>query len=452
MKKAISYMACSMAAMLALSACGSAASSASTVASSSDAASTESTAASEASNEPVTITFAQYSGSGDNEQYLQQMVDNYMKENPNVTIDLQTYGYDDYFTQMTAKVSGGQAPDVFELDYQNFVSYAKKGALMPLDDILTKDGIDTSIYNDMALKAFSADGVQYGVPDSFSNVVLIYNKDLFDQAGIDYPTDDWKWEDAMAAAEKIRALGDNIFGYYHPISFNEFYKTVKQNGGSLFNDDFTEFTMDTPENIETLQYMVDMQQKTNVMPTEEQMAGMGDWDLFESGRLVVIHLTFINKRGIIWDSGFFQCLLVAAEPFLYDTVFFDLTAEKSNFFMPISNHMIGSQITSIGIINSYAMVIVIVTVAVNQYNGDLCFLHLTVKVIRVHTDNNNSVKVSLFSQSQVAFIYICGRNNHMIAMLSCVILNAANDFTVKIILQHQFAAGLGLWNDNSNQL
>ena len=120
---------------------------------------------------------------------------------------------------------------------------------MPLDDILTKDGIDTSIYNDMALKAFSADGVQYGVPDSFSNVVLIYNKDLFDQAGIDYPTDDWKWEDAMAAAEKIRALGDNIYGYYHPISFNEFYKTVKQNGGSLFNDDFTEFTMDTPETL-----------------------------------------------------------------------------------------------------------------------------------------------------------------------------------------------------------
>ena len=46
--------------------------------------------------------------------------------------------------------------------------------------------------------------------------------------------------------------------------------------------------MDTPENIETLQYMVDMQQKTNVMPTEEQMAGMGDWDLFESGRLGMI--------------------------------------------------------------------------------------------------------------------------------------------------------------------
>ena len=216
MKKAISYMACSMAAMLALSACGSAASSASTVASSSDAASTESTAASEASNEPVTITFAQYSGSGDNEQYLQQMVDNYMKENPNVTIDLQTYGYDDYFTPVTGKVSGGQAPDVFELDYQNFVSYAKKGALMPLDDILTKDGIDTSIYNDMALKAFSADGVQYGVPDSFSNVVLIYNKDLLakyiatDGAKIKSADDIDNFDTLKAVADDIQAKKDQL--------------------------------------------------------------------------------------------------------------------------------------------------------------------------------------------------------------------------------------------------
>ena len=140
----------------------------------------------------------------------------------------------------------------------------------------------------MALKAFQADGQQYGVPNSFSNVVLIYNKDLFDQAGVAYPTDDWTWEDAMAAAQSIRALGSDIFGYYHPISFNEYYKVVRQNGGSLFNDDYTQFTMDTPANVEALQYLVDMQRKTNVMPTAEQMAGMGDWDLFKSGRLGMI--------------------------------------------------------------------------------------------------------------------------------------------------------------------
>ena len=55
---------------------------------------------------------------------------------------------------------------------------------MPLDDILQAESIDTSVYNKMALSAFNADGKQYGVPNSFSNVVLIYNKDLFEQAGM----------------------------------------------------------------------------------------------------------------------------------------------------------------------------------------------------------------------------------------------------------------------------
>lgn len=239
-------------------------------------------------DDKVTITFEQFSGSGDNEQYLNDMITAYTTANPNVTVKLQSYGYDDYFTQLTAKVAGGQAPDVFELNYENFVSYAKKGALKPLDDIIKSQNIATDSYNEMALKAFQADGQQYGVPNSFSNVVLIYNKDLFDQAGISYPTDDWKWEDAMTAADKIHALGKDIFGYYHPLSFNEYYKVVKQNGGSLFNDDYTQFTMDTPANVEALQYMVDMQLKSNVMPKAEQLAGMGDWDLFKSGRLGMI--------------------------------------------------------------------------------------------------------------------------------------------------------------------
>ena len=238
--------------------------------------------------DPITITFEQFSGSGDNEAYLREMIDAYTTENPHVAIKLQSFGYDDYFTQLTAKVSGGQAADVFELNYENFVSYATRDALMPLDALIAEQEIDVSSYNDMALEAFQIGGAQYGLPNSFSNVVLIYNKDLFAQANIDYPTDDWTWDDAMAAAQSIRALDDNIFGYYHPISFHEFYKTVKQNGGGLFNSDVTEFTMNTPENIATLEYMVSMQRESNVMPTSEQMAGMGDWDLFKSGRLGMI--------------------------------------------------------------------------------------------------------------------------------------------------------------------
>lgn len=305
MKRYLSTISLALATMLTVSAC-------STAPASSKA--NPASDASGAASQPVTITFDQFSNSGDNEQYLKKMIDAYKVKNPNVTIKLQSYGYQDYFTQLTTKVAGGKAADVFELNYENFVSYAKKGALMPLDDIIKSENIDTSSYNPTALKAFNADGKQYGVPDSFSTVLLFYNKDLFDKAKVSYPTDDWKWEDAMNAAQKIRALGKDIYGYYHPCTFNEFYKVAKQNGGSLISADGKSFTMDTPENVQALQYMVDMQNKTNVMPTAAQVerTANADWDLFKSGRLGMIVTgcwafpDFTKNCGFNWD--------VAVEP------------------------------------------------------------------------------------------------------------------------------------------
>lgn len=239
-------------------------------------------------NKAITITFDQFSGSGDNEVLLQRMIDLYTRANPHVAVKWQSYGFDDYFMQLTAKISAGNAADAFELNYENFVAYAGNGALLPLDDMIASGGIDTSVYNEKALQAFNTNGRQYGVPNSFSNVVLIYNKNLFDRAMIPYPTDNWKWADAMTAARAIRALGDNIFGYYHPLTFNELYKTVVQNNGSILSADGSKFTINTPANVETVAYMVDMQRSSHVMPTPEQLAGMGDWDLFKAGRLGMI--------------------------------------------------------------------------------------------------------------------------------------------------------------------
>ena len=52
------------------------------------------------------------------------------------------------------------------------------------------------------------------------------------------------------AAEKIRALGDDIFGIWQPITYNEFFKVVAQYGGALLNEDKTAFTINSPENLE----------------------------------------------------------------------------------------------------------------------------------------------------------------------------------------------------------
>ena len=118
---------------------------------------------------------------------------------------------------------------------------------------------------------------------------VLQQSDLFDQAGIAYPTNDWTWADAQAAAEKIRALGDDIWGYSQPITYNEFYKSIAGNGGSITNADGTAFTVNSPENVAVLDAMIArVRGENHVMPTAEEMAGRGDWDMFVSGNLGMI--------------------------------------------------------------------------------------------------------------------------------------------------------------------
>ncbi len=254
-----------------------------------------------AAEEEVTITYANFNASGGQEETLDAMYQAFHEEYPNITVQIETIGFDDYFTQMQTRVAGGTAPDCYELNIENFAAYANKGVLAELQ------GIDASGYNETALSAFHVDGKQYGVPGNFSNVVLIYNKDLFDKAGIDYPTDEWTWEDALTAAEAIRALDENTYGIYQPVTFNEFFKVAAQFGGSILNEDKTGFTINSEENVAAAEMMISKITDSNVQPNDEQMSGMGDWDLFQSGRLGMIPTgiwafsTFAEGCDFAWD-------------------------------------------------------------------------------------------------------------------------------------------------------
>lgn len=252
-------------------------------------------------DQPITITYSNYNASGGNEETLQKMYEAFHEEYPNITVEIETIAYNDYFTQLQTRVSGGTAPDCYELNIENFAAYANKGALAEIT------GVDFSGLDETSLNAFNVDGKQYGLPGKFSNVVLFYNKDLFDQAKIDYPTADWTQDDLQKAAEAIRALGDDIYGYYQPLTYNEFYKVVAQFGGSLLNADKTEFTINAPENVAAAQMMADRILVSNVQPNEVQMGGIGDWDLFMSGRLGMMPTgiwafnTFAEGCKFDWD-------------------------------------------------------------------------------------------------------------------------------------------------------
>ncbi|MGE5573280.1 MAG: ABC transporter substrate-binding protein [Bacillota bacterium] len=232
----------------------------------------------------VVITYGNFSAGKDNEPTLNAMKAAFEKAHPDIEVKLQSTGYGEYFRVIQTQVAGGTAPDCYELNYENFVTFAAKNVLTDLGPLFQSAGMDFDAYDENALRAFNYRGKQFGVPVSYSVVLLFYNKDLFDKAKVPYPTNDWTWKDVIEAGKKIRALGDDIFGIIQGVHFWEFYKVIEQNNGSLFNADRTKFTVNSPENVEALQYMVDKVIKYNIEPTQAQKSNQGDWDLFSAGR------------------------------------------------------------------------------------------------------------------------------------------------------------------------
>jgi len=131
--------------------------------------------------------------------------------------------------------------------------------------------------------------------------MLTYNQDLFDEAGVAYPSEQWTWDDALEAAKAISNLGDDMWGQSIGIHFWEFFKIVQQNGGALVSEDGTGFTINSPENLETLRYMVDRVRTHHVMPNEDERADRSEVDMQgqrESGRGVhLVEFSWIRSRG-----------------------------------------------------------------------------------------------------------------------------------------------------------
>ena len=254
-------------------------------------------AATPAESGPVTITYTNFISNDGNEDNLQTIVDAFEKENPDITVEVTTLPYSDYGTALQTDLAAGTVSDVFDIEYSNYASYQANGVLAPLE-VASPDA-----YRPSLLEAYSTDGTSYALPSSFSAVVLYYNKDLFDAAGLDYPTNEWTWADEKAAAEKLTDQAAGVWGDHQPVSFYEFYKALAQSGGDFLNADGTAVAFNSPAGVEAAQWLVG--KSGTVMPTIEQGQGTPDFDtnLFKDGKLAMMH-TGIWVFGAVADVPF----------------------------------------------------------------------------------------------------------------------------------------------------
>ena len=206
--------------------------------------------------------------------------------NPEVKVEV--VDWDNYWTLLEAGASGGQLPDVFWMHSDYAQIYMENDVLLDLTSYIEKDGVDLGIYYPDITAIYQSGGKTYALPKDHDTIALLYNKALFDEAGVDYPTDDWTYEDMYEAAKTItEKTPDDTYGWACNTSNDQdgWYNYVYAYGGNIVNAEKTDTAIDSAEG----KAGMEMVRKLLTVGTPQAVvAESGTDSLFQSGKVAMI--------------------------------------------------------------------------------------------------------------------------------------------------------------------
>ncbi len=212
---------------------------------------------------------------------------NDFSEETGIDAEIQVVTWDDYWTLLSAGAQGGSMPDVFWMHSNEAERYMSNEMLLDLTDrIAESDSIDLSKYPADITELYTYDDKNYAVPKDVDTIALWYNKTLFDEAGIAYPTADWTWDDLYEAAKALTK--DGVYGFACSATNNQagYYNLIYDMGGYVINDDKTASGYDDPNTIAALQYFEKMIQE-GIMPSQQVLSESAEDVLLGSGTLAM---------------------------------------------------------------------------------------------------------------------------------------------------------------------
>ncbi len=194
-------------------------------------------------------------------------------------------------------VAANLTPDVMFINNLNLPVYASGDILKNLNNNLdTSNSLARDSFFKESLTTMNYDKMLMAIPRDISNLVIYYNKDLFDKYGVNYPTENWDTEEFLSAAEKLTIDTDkdgkiDLFGVSfrtQPIFFLPF---VWSNGGKLFDKNNTNFALAQKDSCESIQRYSNLRNKYHVAPKA-----------VESGNNTMAQL-FMQERIAMFISG-----------------------------------------------------------------------------------------------------------------------------------------------------
>lgn len=226
-----------------------------------------------AQEDTVKLTLAHWGSTGDVDVYTARL--ELMKEvYPNIEVEI-IYVPSDYDQKVLTMIAGGTPPDIMQVA-EGVHAFSDRGQLVNLNEYVEAAGLDLEARFGSLANTYTRNGELYAMPDRGGAMIVYYNKDMFDAAGIAYPTAEWTWDDMLAAAQALTLRdGDEVtqWGFAAGGWWPWWMSFIYQNGGRIL--DGRTPVVNSPEVQEALQFYVDLMYKYEVAPDPEDYANMG---------------------------------------------------------------------------------------------------------------------------------------------------------------------------------
>jgi len=277
----------------------------------------------------------------DQEVFYKPVIQDFKKAHPGVDIILEQISDEVYFDKILTELAAGTGPDVVALGLEQLKSWVGKGVLVDLTPYIEKSKtFSKDKYIDGTFDEVTVNGHVYALVIGINTMVLYYNKNIFDTAGIPYPPQDpedtsWNWDTLLDISKKLTLTDqkDKISQWGYSMSLRPYVlrQDVWSNGGSFWNKEITECTIDKPEAIEVLQSYQDFMYKYKVMPTYAEQQELGFWYPLLTGK-VAMH----------WFGDWIIPIYDKIRTFEWDVAPVPIRKKRVNIIMPVNPYAINA--------------------------------------------------------------------------------------------------------------
>ncbi len=229
----------------------------------------------------ITLTVAGFSSSPAEDALVKSNLDKFHQLHPNININWELIS-GDYATKMRANVASGNVPDVFYLTPDMSSEYISAGKLLNLSPYMARDNVSPSSYYSALLNPFTCTkGQIYGLPKDWDTLGVFYNKKMFQDAGLPFPTAGWTWQDMendAKALTKGAGTPTGVYGLSVSADLSRWGAFLIADGGSVLNQSGTQAVFNNQAGVDSLNFYTGFvtTAHSGVMPTTVGASWNGD--------------------------------------------------------------------------------------------------------------------------------------------------------------------------------